>query len=79
MELVLLEEQQCRFFDDNGYLVVPGVLTEREVAQLITVCDQMIDEFGHQADQYYVQRRPGIVQEQAFRPLLTHSAWTKQL
>ena len=34
MELVLLEEQQRRFFDDNGYLVVPGALTEQEVAQL---------------------------------------------
>ena len=72
MELVLLEEQQRLFFDDNGYLVVPGVLTEQEVVQLTTVCDQMIDEFGREADQYYVQRRPGIVQENAFHPLLIH-------
>ena len=74
MELVLLEEQQRRFFDDNGYLVVPGALMEQEVAQLTTVCDRMIDEFGRGADQYYVQRRPGIVQEKAFHPLLTHSS-----
>ena len=74
MELVLLEEQQRRFFDDNGYLVVPGALTEQEVAQLTTVCDRMIDEFGREADQYYVQRRPGIVQEKVFHPLLTHSS-----
>ena len=74
MELVLLEEQQRRFFGDNGYLVIPGALTEREVAQLTTVCDRMIDELERQADQYYVQRRPGIVQEEAFHPLLTHSS-----
>ena len=52
MELVLLEEQQRRFFDDNGYLVVSGALTEREVAQLTTVCDRMVDEFGREAAQY---------------------------
>ena len=74
MELVLLEEQQRRFFDDNGYMVVPGALTEQEVVQLTTVCDRMIDEFGREADQYYVQRRSGIVQEKAFHPLLTHSS-----
>ncbi|MCY4606015.1 MAG: phytanoyl-CoA dioxygenase family protein [Gemmatimonadetes bacterium] len=74
MELVLLEEQQRRFFDDNGYLVVPGALMEQEVVQLTTVCDRMINEFGREADQYYVQRRPGIVQEKAFHPLLTHSS-----
>ena len=74
MELTLLQEDQRRFFDDNGLLVVPGALTLREVAPLIAVCDRMIEEFERAEDQYYVQCRPGVVQEKAFHPLLAHSS-----
>ena len=74
MEFVRLAERQRRFFDDNGYLVVPAALTAREVAQLTAVCDRMIDDFERPPDQCYVQRRPGIVEESAFHPLLAHSS-----
>ena len=74
MELTLLEEDQRRFFDENGYLVVPNALTPREVEQLTAVSDRMIAEFGREEDQYYVQRRPGIVRERDFHPVLAHSA-----
>ena len=68
MELVLLEEQQHRFFDDNGYLVVPGALTEREVALLTAVCDRMIDEFGREADQYYGPAAAGDCARESVSP-----------
>ena len=74
MELVVLTQEQRRCFDTNGYLVVPGALTPREVARLLPVCDRMIDQFKQGADQYYVQRRRGIVEEPAFHPLLAHSS-----
>ena len=72
MEFVPLTERQRRFFDGNGYLAVPGALTPDEVAQLTRVCDRMIDDFERPPDQCYVQRRPGIVEEPAFHPLLAH-------
>ena len=74
MEFVALTEQQRRSFDDNGYLVVPEALSAQEVAQLTPVCDRLIEDFERPPDQCYVQRRPGIVEEPAFHPLLAHSA-----
>ena len=74
MEYVALTVRQRRFFDDNGYLVVPGALSAGEVAQLTAVCDRLIDDFERPPEQCYVQRRPGIVEEPGFHPLLAHSA-----
>ncbi|MEE3258456.1 MAG: phytanoyl-CoA dioxygenase family protein [Candidatus Latescibacterota bacterium] len=74
MECIRLKEEQRRCFEENGYLVVSGALTGEEVARLTEVSDQMIEAFGREEDQYYVQRRPGIVEEPAFHPLLAHAA-----
>ena len=78
MELTLLEEDQRRFFDENGYLVVPNALTPREVAQLTAVSNRMTEETAREEyqgyNQYYAQWRRMIVQEPAFHPLLAHSA-----
>ena len=74
MEFVALTERQRRSFDDNGYLVVPEALSAQDVARLTPVCDRLIDDFERPPDQCYVQRRPGIVEEPAFHPLLAHSA-----
>lgn len=74
MELTLLEEAQRQFFEENGYLVIPDALTPQEVEQLTAASDHMIDSHERKEHQYYVQRRPGIVQEPAFHPLLAHSA-----
>jgi ectoine hydroxylase-related dioxygenase (phytanoyl-CoA dioxygenase family) len=69
----LTEEQRC-FFDDNGYLVVPGALKDQEVADLTATSDRMIEAFDRKQDQYNVQCRPGIVQEPGFHPLLAHDS-----
>ncbi|NKB70208.1 MAG: hypothetical protein GKR89_24315 [Candidatus Latescibacteria bacterium] len=74
MQLTLLQDPQRRFFDAHGYLVVPGALSPEEVAQLTAVSDRMIDDFDRQEGQPYVQRRPGVVEEPAFHPLLGHAA-----
>ena len=78
MELIRLEEDQRRFFDQNGYLVVPDALNSDEVDQLTSVSDRMIDEFAREqqagVQSHYVQRRPGIVEKRDFHPLLVHSA-----
>ena len=54
--------------------MVPEALSAQEVAQLTPVCDRLIEDFERPPDQCYVQRRPGIVEEPAFHPLLAHSA-----
>ena len=74
MEMTRLEEGQRRFFDENGYLVVPKALTPQEIALLTDVSDRMIEDFGREENQRCVQRRPGAVQERGFHFLLTHSA-----
>jgi len=74
MEATVLQEEQRQFFDDNGYLVVPGALTPEEVEGLTDISDRLIHDFEREQDQSYVQRRPGIVQEPAFHPLLAHDS-----
>jgi len=74
MEPALLDHERRRFFDENGYLVVRGALTPEEVAELTAAADRMIDDFERPPGQAYAQRRPGIVEEPAFHPLLAHSA-----
>ncbi len=74
MKLTLLEEAQCQFFDDNGYLVVPNALKTREVADLTAIGDRMVEEFRTEEREYYVQCRSGIVQERGFHSLLAHPA-----
>ena len=74
MEPVLLDDERCRFFDENGYLVVPGALGAEEVGALTAAADRLIDDFERPPGQAYVQRRPGVVEEPAFHPLLAHSS-----
>ena len=71
MEFVKLAEEQRRFFYDNGYLVVPNVLSLEEVDQLTQASDRMIESSNSEGP--YVQLRPGIVEEPVFHPLLACS------
>ena len=67
MDFVKLTDAQRQFFDENGYLVVPDVLSSEMIDKLTQVSDRLIESFD--ADGAYVQRRPGIVQEPDFHPL----------
>ncbi len=74
MKFTALQPDQRQSFDDNGYLVVPSALSTAEVDALTQISDRMIEQFERTEGQPYVQRRPGIVQEPAFHPLLAHDA-----
>ena len=74
MELTVLQEDQRRSFDEDGYLVVPGALSGDEIAALTSASDRMIDDFEREESMHYVQCRPGIVENPAFHPLLAHSS-----
>ena len=71
MDFVKLTGAQRQFFDENGYLIVPKVLSPEMIDKLTQVSDRLIESFD--ADGAYVQRRPGIVQESDFHPLITQS------
>ena len=74
MEPTVLQEDQRRSFDEDGYLVVSGALSGDEIAALTAASDRMIDDFEREESQHYVQCRPGIVENPAFHPLLAHSS-----
>lgn len=74
MEPIILDDERRRFFDENGYLVVSGALRPAETGALTAAADKLIDDFERLPGQTYVQRRPGIVEEPAFHPLLAHSS-----
>ncbi len=71
LEFVKLTDEQRQFFDKNGYLVVPDVLSSKDIDQLTAACDRMIEAFDQ--DSSYVQQSPGIVVDTNFHPLL---AWS---
>ena len=71
MDFVKLTGAQRQYFDENGYLVVPDVLSPEMIDKLTQVSDRLIESFD--GDGAYVQRRPGIVQEPDFHPLVTQS------
>lgn len=71
MDFAKLTAVQRQFFDEHGYLVVPDVLSPEMIEKLTQVSDRMIESFD--GDGAYVQRRPGIVQEPDFHPLMTQS------
>ena len=71
MENATLSDRQRRLFDKNGFLVVPNALSAEEIKRYERTSDRMIDALDNKGS--YVQLRPGIVQEPAFHPLLTHS------
>ena len=58
MKLTVLQPDQRQFFDDNGYLVVPGALTATEVESLTQISDRMIGQCDRAENQYYVQLAP---------------------
>ena len=74
MKPTILQDDQRRSFDDDGYLVIPDALSGDEIAALTAASDSMIDNFEREEGQDYVQRRPGIVENPAFHPLLAHSS-----
>ena len=80
MEMAFLSEDRRRSFERDGYLHVPGVLSEGEVARCTEACDRLIADF--RAGRFrqkpdpgsaYLQLRDSVVQEPGLRPLLAHS------
>ena len=80
MDMAFLSEDQRRSFERDGYLHVPGVLSEGEIARYTEPCDRLIAAF--RAGRFrqkpdpggaYFQLRDSVIQEPGLRPLLAHS------
>ena len=72
MKPAQLTDEQRESFERDGYLHVENVLDSDEIAQYTDACDHLIDDF-RAGDAKYLQTRENVVQNEALRPILTHS------
>ena len=79
MDFVRLEPEQRKSFDDNGYLVVRNALDKDAVARVIEAGDRLAGSFLTKGElpgrpEYnLLDLRPGLLAEQAFFDLISHS------
>ena len=66
MEFVELTAAQRQTFDEDGFLVVPGVLAPDAIGDLLETGDRLMAEFLNTDGEFYRQRREEIVQQAAF-------------
>ena len=80
MEMAILSDDQRDSFERDGYLHVPGVLSEREVEHYTETCDPLIADFRDgrfrqkpEPAGAYLQLRDSVIQQPELRRLLAHS------
>ena len=80
MEMAFLSDDQRNSFERDGYLHVPGVLSEREVERYTETCDPLIADFREgrfrqkpEPGGAYLQLRDSVIQQPELHPLLAHS------
>lgn len=79
MEFTLLTDEQRQQFDEQGFLVLPGVLDASTIERLLEAGDRLMasDSLENRQsldDGLYDSFRNCIALDDAFLPLLTHSA-----
>ena len=74
MDLVKLTSEQRQAFDEDGFLVVPKALDGETVDRMVETGDRLMADFLNSDDEkYYAQSRQSIVQQEAFKPLISFS------
>ena len=79
MDFVRLIDAQRRDFDADGFLIVPQTIDAKTVDRLIEAGDRLMESFMNDPESVYLQLRKGIVQEEAFDPLVSNSATVSRL
>ena len=80
MDFVELKSAQRRAFDEDGFLVVRNTLDEKTVKSLIAAGDRRAKSFLNKptvpdkAEYNHLDLRPGLVDEEPFRMLVSNSA-----
>ena len=73
MDFFQLTEEERRAFDADGFLIIPQAIDAKNVARLTEAGDRLMQSFIDDPKSVYLQRRDGIVQEEAFDPLISTS------
>ena len=74
MDFHQLTEAQRRDFDSDGFLVVPQAVDAGTVARITEAADRLMASFTDDPKRFYLQLREGVVQEEAFDPLISNPA-----
>jgi ectoine hydroxylase-related dioxygenase (phytanoyl-CoA dioxygenase family) len=80
MKFVQLTSEQRRSFDEDGFLIVRGALDRETVKNLIDEGDRRAENFLNKpevldrAEYNHLDLRPGLVEQDAFRALVSHSS-----
>lgn len=79
MDFVRLTAEQRRSFGEDGFLVVPGVLSADEVARLVEACDRLAEpllrkpELSGRPEYNHLDLRPGLLREEPLFALVAHA------
>lgn len=79
LDFVRLTAEQRRSFGEDGFLVVPGVLSAEEVARLVEACDRLAEpllrkpELSGRPEYNHLDLRPGLLREGALFALVAHA------
>ena len=74
MDFFQLTEAQRRDFDSDGFLVIPQAVDAGTVARITEAADRLMASFMDDPKRFYLQLREGVVQEEAFDPLVSNPA-----
>ncbi|NKB66460.1 MAG: hypothetical protein GKR89_05325 [Candidatus Latescibacteria bacterium] len=74
MNFVPLTQDQYRAFDADGFLVIPQAISTEMVAGLTQSGDHLMESFLNDSNEPQMQLRQGIVQQEAFDPLVANPA-----
>ena len=74
MDFFQLTEAQRRGMDTDGFLVIPQAIDAETVAGMTEAADRIMASFTDDPKRGYLQLREGIVQEEAFDPLISNPA-----
>ena len=74
MDFHQLTEAQRRDMDADGFLVIPQAVDAGTVARITEAADRLMASFMDDPERFYLQLREGVVQEEAFDPLLSNPA-----
>ena len=79
MDFFQLTEAQRRDIDADGFLIIPEAIDPETVARVTKAGDRLMDSFIADPESVYLQRRDGIVQEEAFDSLVSNSSTVSRI
>lgn len=79
MDFFQLTEAQRRDIDTDGFLIIPQAIDTETVARVTEAGDRLMESFTADPESVYLQRRDGIVQEEAFDSLVSNPSTVSRI